>query len=332
MREDRRPPILDVRDARAFRRGHLPGAVRLDEERVFEEPYLLPPRHRRFFVVGRDAAHASAVARRLREAGWAGAEPLPPYASSVAGTEAEPRRQSEVSDAIAADATHVPGMDSPSTEGSEFVSSREDAWVARGHLWEPAPFLEEVEPLLPVGGRAIDLACGSGRNAVYLGLQRLHRSSAREIQPHSRGGADDMVLGVDILPDAIEQARRLRRAAGCPARTVRFRCADLTDDATVGSILRPQRYSVVMCFRYLDRALLPHIGTALAPGGMVVYETFLVKQREVHGKPSNPAFLLEPGELRQAFGDLEILRYREGEDATGNFTASLLARRQHAHR
>lgn len=340
MREDGRAPILDVRDTRAFRRGHLPGAVHLDETQVFEEPYLLPPRHRRFFVVGRDTTHANAVALRLREAGWVGAEPLQPRALSVDGTETEPLRQFEVSDAIGADAkrlpanelTHVLGMDSPSLEASKFVSSREDAWTARGHLWEPAPFLEEVELLLPTSGRAVDLACGSGRNAVYLGLQRLRRSSAHEIQNQTRGAADDMVLGVDILPDAIEQARRLRRAAGCPARLVRFHCADLTDEAKIRSILRPQRYSVVMCFRYLDRALLPHIGRALSPGGMVVYETFLAKQREVHGKPSNPAFLLEPGELRRAFEDLEILRYREGEDATGNFTASLLARRQHAHR
>src|SRR5690606_6433123 len=60
MPEQPSVPILDVRDARAFRRGHWRDAVHLREDRLLAEPYLLPPRHRRFLVVGRDEAHASA--------------------------------------------------------------------------------------------------------------------------------------------------------------------------------------------------------------------------------------------------------------------------------
>jgi SAM-dependent methyltransferase len=291
-----RVPLLDVRSARAFHLGHRFGAVHRPERRLLEEPYLLPPRHRRFLVVGRDDAHAREVADRLRNAGWRGAEPA--WGCRISGDSSlEPDNESELG-------------------GSPACGGADETGPSRGRLWEPAEFLAEVEPLLPCRGHAIDLACGAGRNAVYLAL---------------RGAVDRLperaVRGVDVLPDALEQARRLRRASGCPSARVRFHCADLTAPRTVRSLLRPGRFSIAICFRYLDRALLRSIASALASGGMLVYETFLVKQREVHGKPANPAFLLEPGELRGAFPGLEVLRYREGEDATGSFTASLLARR-----
>jgi SAM-dependent methyltransferase len=273
MSEQMPVPILDVRSAGAFRRAHWPGAVHLHADRLLAEPYLLPPRDREFLVVGRDDAHASAIAERLRKAGWIRATAGPNVARSLL-LESGP---------------------------------------SRGHLWEPAPFLKEVEPLLPERGTAIDLACGSGRNAVYLAL--------------AGGSNSRVVLGVDILPDAIAQARRLRLASGCSATDVRFRCADLTDPKTLRSLLPPRRHAIVICFRYLDRDLLPRLAETLAPGGVLVYETFLVQQREVHGKPRNPAHLLNPDELREAFAMLEIVRYREGEDASGSFTASLLAGR-----
>lgn len=290
MSQDRPAPILDVRSERSFQRRHLRGAVHLNESRLLAEPYLLPPRHRRFLVVGRDEAHASEVASRLRDAGWTSAEPA---------------------------------------RGGSLDNEIEVVGPSRGHLWEPAPFLEEVASRLPARGRALDLACGSGRNTVYLALAECDR---RSITAGMEEGASSprVILGVDILPDALEQARRVRRASGCPAGAVRFQRADLTDETTVRSLLRPLRYAIVICFRYLDRALLPRIATTLAPGGMLVYETFLAHQRDVHGKPSNPAFLLEPGELRRSFSDLEVLHYREGEDETGNFTASLLASRRHS--
>ena len=284
MPEPPRTPILDVRSAGAFRRAHWRGAVHLQESRLLAEPYLLPPRHRGFLVVGRDDAHASMVAERLRNAGWIHAAPGP----------------------------RLP-LAAPPPSGSRLCRRRWklESGSSRGHLWEPARFLNEVEPLLPARGRGIDLACGSGRNAVYLALASEQRR----------------VLGVDILPDAVAQARRLRRASDCSAAVARFQPADLTDPDTVRSLLPPCRHAIVTCFRYLDRALLSSIAETLAPGGMLVYETFLVQQREAHGKPSNPAYLLRPGELRSAFATLEILRYREGEDDSRSFTASLLARR-----
>ncbi|MCA9727051.1 MAG: hypothetical protein KC729_05155 [Candidatus Eisenbacteria bacterium] len=290
MRIGDRLPVLDVRTRRDFLLGHVPGAVHRPENRLLDEPYLLPPRHRRFLVMGRNAEHEAAVVATLRHAGWIGAEP---------GEFAERAR---------------PG---PLEEGPD-----------RGRLWEPSPFLAEVAPHLPVQGDVVDLACGSGRNAVYLGLRRMDSlpSPARD-KPTATDLAGGTVFGIDVLPDALRLARRLRRASGCGGSTVRFDRADLTDARAVRRWLPPSRYAVITCFRYLDRALLPAIEIALAPGGVVVYETFLVAQRDRHGKPRSPEFLLHPGELRRAFASLEIVEYREGEDAEGNILASLLARR-----
>ena len=71
--------------------------------------------------------------------------------------------------------------------------------------------------------------------------------------------------------------------------------------------------------------LFPRLVKAVAPGGVLVYETFLVSQAE-RGHPRNPAFLLEPGELPRLVHPLEVLRSREG-DFDGAMLASVVARR-----
>jgi len=135
------------------------------------------------------------------------------------------------------------------------------------------------------------------------------------------------VLGVDRLPDALRQARRLARAAHVPSGRLSLRRVDLTDAAAVARILPEGGLRVILCFRYLDRALLPRIAAALAPGGWLLYETFLEAQARAGRKPSRPAFLLKPGELRTAFAGLEVVHWVEGEDARGDHTAALVARR-----
>jgi SAM-dependent methyltransferase len=164
---------------------------------------------------------------------------------------------------------------------------------------------------LPRIGEATDLACGSGREAAFLALFR------------------PRVLGVDILPDALRQARTLARASGVPAGRLTLRRADLTDARAVGDLLRPRRFRVILCFRYLDRALLPVIAGALAPGGWVIYQTFLEAQARAGRRPARAAFLLKPGELRSIFespGGIEIVHYTEGPDARGDHLASLVGR------
>jgi hypothetical protein len=70
---------------------------------------------------------------------------------------------------------------------------------------------------------------------------------------------------------------------------------------------------------------MPQLLLSLAPGGVLLYETFLAQQAEV-GHPKNPDFLLQPGELRQLVAPLEVLREFEGE-FDGNWIAAVAARR-----
>lgn len=179
--------------------------------------------------------------------------------------------------------------------------------------WEPASLLREFAPRLPRQGSAIDLACGSGREVVALAL----------IRPS--------VMGVDILPDALRQARRLAYAAAAPPGRIHLCRADLTDPRAAARLLAPHSRSVILCFRFLWRPLLSIMANALAPGGWLLYETFLEAQARTGRRPTRASFLLQAGELRSAFagpGRLEIVHYAEGPNARGDHLASLVARRK----
>ena len=166
----------------------------------------------------------------------------------------------------------------------------------------PASLLVEHRGLLPAG-RALDVACGDGRNAVWL---------ARE------------GFAVDAIDVAYAGLHRLAAAARRERFTVNTVQADLEQFP-----LPADRYTVVVNTRYLQRSLFPGLRRAVAPGGVIVFETFLREQARV-GHPRNPAFLLEPGELRKAFEDLEPLIDSEGPvDVAGStsYLARLIARR-----
>ncbi len=149
-------------------------------------------------------------------------------------------------------------------------------------------------------GRALDVAMGEGRNALFL----------------ARRGFE--VTGVDRSPTALATARARAREEGLELELLR---ADLE-----ACELPAGPFQVVLVMRYLQRSLFEPLARVLAPGGILVYESF-TRDYLKYG-PRNPEHLLEPGELRQAFRDLEILSYREIEDPEhGEARASLLARR-----
>jgi hypothetical protein len=85
-------------------------------------------------------------------------------------------------------------------------------------------------------------------------------------------------------------------------------------------------------FRFLFRPLAGAIEAALAPGGLLLYETFTIHQRSLGQGPRNPAFLLDPGELRTLFPKLEVLAYWEGlaADPEPEAVARLTAQRPRA--
>ena len=83
---------------------------------------------------------------------------------------------------------------------------------------------------------------------------------------------------------------------------------------------------MIVVIHYLHRPLFPALRAALRPGGVLVYETF-TRAQAARGKPTNPDFLLQPGELRDLVGPLEVLVEREGE-FEGKMLSSVIAQRR----
>jgi tellurite methyltransferase len=137
-------------------------------------------------------------------------------------------------------------------------------------------------------GPVLDLACGDGHNGVFL----------------AERGLD--VTCCDISRDALERARAL---AGRRGVMVSLREADLERPGI--NPLGEGVYGAILVFHYLHRPLFPCIRKSLRPRGILVYETFTVEQA-AFGLPRNPDHLLQPGELRQAFADWEIIHSFEG--------------------
>ena len=140
----------------------------------------------------------------------------------------------------------------------------------------PSPWVVRWAPLI-ARGTVLDVACGSGRHARYFLARGLR------------------VTAVDGAPQAIPAARFLQ--------------ADLED----GSLwpLAGERFEGIVVTNYLHRPLFPVLRESLAEGGVLIYETFMAGN-ERYGRPSNPAFLLAPGELRAAFAGLRVEGFEEG--------------------
>jgi SAM-dependent methyltransferase len=154
-------------------------------------------------------------------------------------------------------------------------------------LHAPSPWVVRWSPLIRPGSEVLDLACGTGRHARFLA---------------ARGCS---VLAVDRDAEAIAM---LAAVAGVFTRT-----ADLEGAAWP---FAPSSFDAVVVANYLHRPLFGPIVDALRPGGVLVYETFMVGN-ERFGRPSNPHFLLRPGELLEAVqGPLEVVAFEQGEVGT----------------
>ena len=165
---------------------------------------------------------------------------------------------------------------------------------------QPAQFLVENIDLLP-HGRALDVAMGSGRNAIYLAKMGFK------------------VEGVDTSREAIEEALALARQEGVCIQT-------RLEDLEKIPYLEEEAYDLVICFNYLQRSLMPQMKNWVKPGGMLVYETFIIDQVRF-GKPRNPDHLLRHNELLNTFRDFRVLRYREGIIHDKKAIASILAQK-----
>jgi SAM-dependent methyltransferase len=166
----------------------------------------------------------------------------------------------------------------------------------------PAGWLIDNRDLWPERGRALDVACGKGRHALLM----------------ARAGME--VRAIDRSADPI--AALEHEAARLELR-IETAVVDLETDPPPS--LGNSMFDAVLVFNYLHRPLMPMIRAAVKPGGRIFYETFTRRQAE-RGKPSNPAFLLREGELKELMQPFMVLRSREG-DFDGRFIASIVAER-----
>lgn len=156
---------------------------------------------------------------------------------------------------------------------------------------KPSQLLLDYAYLLtrePLTGPVLDLACGNGRNGVFLAQKNLS------------------VICCDSSQEALDKARKLATDSNA---TVKLWHIDLEQKGV--NPLSEDRYGGILVFQYLHRPLIPCIKKALKGGGIGIYETFTNEQPKF-GKPHNPDFLLRPGELFEWFRGWEVLYYFEG--------------------
>jgi SAM-dependent methyltransferase len=182
-----------------------------------------------------------------------------------------------------------------------------ERYADRAYRGQPARWLAEIEASLHpphAGARALDLACGPGRNAVWL-AERGWSVDAWDLSD----------VALRILAAEIER----REASGAPI-AVRPRKVDLDNAA-----IPPDSCDLVLNILFLDRHLWPSMAAALRPGGLLVFQTFVDAPGGRESEVS-PTHLLQPGELRAAFEQLGLVTVSYDE-AGERSSARLLARR-----
>lgn len=151
---------------------------------------------------------------------------------------------------------------------------------------QASAWIRRFAHLVPAGARVLDVACGRGRHARLF----LERGHPVVLVDRDLSGVADLVGRSDV--EAVE--------------------ADLEDGGAFP--FRGRRFGGVVVTNYLHRPLLPDLVAAVGSGGALLYETFGVGN-EAFGRPRNPAFLLQPGELLQAVGGaLQVVAYAHGTE------------------
>lgn len=203
----------------------------------------------------------------------------------------------------------APIRDFSGSVGIRLIRSRRDIIQAsHGH---PSPFLITHLSRLP-RGKALDVATGRGRHAHFLATQGFS------------------VHGIDRNREALAILdAQAREVEGLPITTEYI---DLETDDRNPPDLGTEMYDVIMVFFYLYRPLFPRLIKALKPGGVILYETFLLENHLHRQHPRRKEFCLEPNELLTLLHDVQVLHYDEGDHRgiSGSdraFTARILARK-----
>jgi SAM-dependent methyltransferase len=182
---------------------------------------------------------------------------------------------------------------------------------------EPSPLLiKAINDLKP--GRALDIACGVGRHAIYLAEHGWQVTAV-----------DSSRVGIEILQQRARGRSALVAACGSPESCLLEIDTQVADLEKREFQIDPVAYDLVCDFYYLQRDLFPSIRSGVKRGGWFVAAIHL-NDGNISAKPHNPAFLLESRELKALFSDWEITYYHEGPSDEGGHhhdTAYLIARK-----
>jgi SAM-dependent methyltransferase len=161
---------------------------------------------------------------------------------------------------------------------------RGGSYEGRDH---PTALLAQWAPRLPPG-RALDVACGTGRNALFL------------------AAAGHEVDALDIAAEGLARGRETAAKRGLDIRWIE---ADL--DSDLDAVLPRDTYDLIVWVRYINSSLMPHLLQRLRARGHLLCEQHLTTAEDVVG-PRSPAFRLQPDELVSSVTDVQLLHYFEG--------------------
>ena len=257
--------VLDVRTADEYdTAGHIPGANLLPVDLIAAAPATLPRDGKPLLVYCQHGIRSVTASRFLAAAGFNDVMNL------------------------------VGGL-------SCWRGPKEHGPASADRLAGPSSWLVQNADLLPRRGKALDVACGSGRHALLLSAAGLS------------------VRAVDRDSEAIGELKAAARRLGFRVET------EIKDLETGNPDLGDDLYDIVLVVNYLHRPLFPVLARAVRKGGWLLYETYITSQAE-RGKPTNAAYLLQPGELPGLVAPLEVVRQREGE-YEGRMVSAVAARK-----
>ncbi len=262
-------PIVDIRDDTAFKSGHIQGSANIPWPQYFDRLFELP-----------DPAAPFVICLE------------PQQLEPVVAVLKEKRHQPQALVVWQADI----GLRFPTAiaTGSSCVT-----------LWQANPLLTEFADRFETrmsGRNYLDLACGAGREIVYM----------------ARRGWQ--AQGIDYIASSQQRAQQLAQGAQVSIDYV-------IDDIEADSFELPSQPDLVSVFRFLYRPLLPKLAHWMQPGGVVIYQTFM-QGCERFGSPKNPNFLLKPGELAQVFDSWDIWLNRVDHLPDGRPVNSFIAQKQ----
>ena len=197
--------------------------------------------------------------------------------------------------------------------GIRLTYTRSSLWTQCGSHASPVParFLVEQHYHLPQG-KILDVASGSGRHALWLAGQGYH------------------VHAIDRNQEALDSACAMAQARRLSTLTTQT--IDLEADSHTAPFLGNNAYDGIIVFYYLFRPVFPSLIGALKPGGILLYETFLIDNHLKHGHPRREEFCLQHNELLALTQHLRVLHYSEGpheksSEGPPTYTARLVAQK-----